>query len=206
MIGSPDELTAYIEKVKEGVIGEDSSVNSSLLELQATIKNLSSITGQLDEILRTSSRSINRTFSNVEGLTNEVNDNKSSLSQSLKNLESFTAQLDSARVGDLIDASNQTMASADRVFTGLEQTLEETNKSVQSLKSILSDIDSGDGTLGQLVSNKSLYERLDRVTENLDLLLQDVRLNPKRYINVSVFGKKQKDHEKPEDDPAFKEE
>ena len=206
MIGSPDELTAYIEKVKEGVIDEDSAVNSSLTELQLTIKNLSSITSQLDEILRTSSRSINQTLSNVEGLTNEVNTNRSSLSQSLKNLESFTAQLDSARVDKLIDASNKTIASADRVFTGLEQTLEETNQSVQSLKSILSNIDNGEGTLGQLVTNKGLYERLDRVTQNLDLLLQDVRLNPKRYINVSVFGKKQKEYETPEDDPAFKEE
>lgn len=206
MIGSPEELSTYIETVKEGVMGQDSAVSTSLLELQVTIRNLSSITTQLDGILKSSSRSINSTLANIEGLTSEVNTNKTSLTNSLKSLESFTAQLDSARVDQLIVSSNQTIKSADRVFTGLEQTLVETNQTVESLKGILSDIETGKGTFGKLVTDKSLYDRMDRVTENLDLLLQDVRLNPKRYINVSVFGKKQKEYEKPEDDPAFNEE
>ena len=53
-----------------------------------------------------------------------------------------------------------------------------------------------------LMNDKELYSNLNNASRELDLLLQDFRLNPKRYVNVSVFGKKQKDYELPEDDPA----
>ena len=49
-----------------------------------------------------------------------------------------------------------------------------------------------------------LYTNLNNTSKNLDLLLQDFRLNPKRYVNVSVFGKKQKEYTVPELDPAMK--
>ena len=63
-------------------------------------------------------------------------------------------------------------------------------------------MDSGDGTLGKLMNDEKLYNNLNKASRELDLLLQDLRLNPKRYVNVSVFGKKQKEYELPEDDPA----
>jgi phospholipid/cholesterol/gamma-HCH transport system substrate-binding protein len=67
---------------------------------------------------------------------------------------------------------------------------------------MLAKIESGEGTLGQLVNNEELYNNLSEASKELDLLLQDFRLNPKRYVNVSVFGKKQKEYEVPEADPA----
>ena len=59
----------------------------------------------------------------------------------------------------------------------------------------MAKIESGDGTLGKLMSDKELYDNLNSASRELDLLLQDFRLNPKRYVNVSVFGKKQKEYE-----------
>ena len=67
---------------------------------------------------------------------------------------------------------------------------------------MLAKIESGEGTLGKLVNNDELYKNLTEASKELDLLLQDFRLNPKRYVNVSVFGKKQKEYEVPEADPA----
>lgn len=52
------------------------------------------------------------------------------------------------------------------------------------------------------MNNEELYNNLAGASKELDLLLQDFRLNPKRYVNVSVFGKKQKEYELPENDPA----
>mgnify|MGYP001811895938 CR=1 FL=1 len=52
-------------------------------------------------------------------------------------------------------------------------------------------------------TDEELYENLTNASRELDLLLQDFRLNPKRYVNVSVFGKKQKEYEVPENDPAL---
>ena len=71
-----------------------------------------------------------------------------------------------------------------------------------SLDKVTERIENGDGSLGLLMNDKELYGNLNNASRELDLLLQDFRLNPKRYVNVSVFGKKQKDYEVPEDDPA----
>jgi len=60
--------------------------------------------------------------------------------------------------------------------------------------------------LGKLANNEELYDNLSNASRELNLLLQDFRLNPKRYVNVSVFGKKQKAYELPENDPAAKNE
>ncbi|MEH6514941.1 MAG: MCE family protein, partial [Maribacter arcticus] len=73
-----------------------------------------------------------------------------------------------------------------------------------SLDQITQKMKNGDGTLGLLMNDKELYSNLNSTSRELDLLLQDFRLNPKRYVNVSVFGKKQKDYTVPEQDPADK--
>ena len=67
---------------------------------------------------------------------------------------------------------------------------------------MLGKIEKGEGSLGKLTQDEKLYDNLNAASRELDLLLQDFRLNPKRYVNVSVFGKKQKEYELPEDDPA----
>ncbi|MDX1685327.1 MAG: MlaD family protein [Saprospiraceae bacterium] len=202
MMGTPEDMDAYISKVKEGVTG-DSSVNKSLTELQLTIRNLNNITSHLDDILENSSNAISQSLNNVNDLTTELNNNRNTITASLDNLEAFTQQLKNSEVDQLIESSNKTINSADEVFTSMKTTLEETNESVKSLKSILVSIEDGQGTLGKMVKDETLYNRLDRVSQNLDYLIQDIRLNPKRYINVSVFGKKQKEYEVPENDPAF---
>ena len=71
-----------------------------------------------------------------------------------------------------------------------------------NLDQLTAKIENGDGSMGLLMNDKELYSNLNNASRELDLLLQDFRLNPKRYVNVSVFGKKQKDYELPEDDPA----
>ena len=64
-------------------------------------------------------------------------------------------------------------------------------------------MDDGEGSVAQLLNNKEIYENLESTSKNLSLLLQDMRLNPKRYIRLSVFGRKGKDYTYPEGDPAF---
>jgi phospholipid/cholesterol/gamma-HCH transport system substrate-binding protein len=102
---------------------------------------------------------------------------------------------------------NQTMNNLSHITDtiakmGLDQSLHQLSSSLRSINSILADVESGEGNLGKLAQEEALYENLEKSTRELSLLLQDLRLNPKRYINVSVFGKKQKDYELPENDPA----
>lgn len=114
--------------------------------------------------------------------------NGGKLDSSLTNFQSLTASF-----SKLADSLNN---------SGLPKTLSSLESTVANLDKVMAKIESGDGTLGKLMNNKELYDNLNATSRELDLLLQDFRLNPKRYVNVSVFGKKQKEYELPENDPA----
>ena len=91
------------------------------------------------------------------------------------------------------------------VNADLGKTLAEFQGTVSKLNGILAKIEEGEGSLGKLHKDDALYNNLAEASRELDLLLQDFRLNPKRYVNVSVFGKKQKEYTLPADDPAEQE-
>ncbi|OQD43104.1 ABC transporter substrate-binding protein [Croceivirga radicis] len=118
--------------------------------------------------------------------------NKGQLDNSIKNLDNITSNF--SKISDsLADA-------------GLAKTVKQLQGTVGNLNILLNNIENGQGSLGKLATNDELYNNLSDASRELDLLLQDFRLNPKRYVNVSVFGKKQKEYELPEDDPAAEKE
>ena len=79
----------------------------------------------------------------------------------------------------------------------VKQTIEETNRALSQANQIFDQINKGQGTLGKLVKNDSLYNNLNRSAEDLDKLMKDLRINPERYLHLSVFGRK--DRNKPKD-------
>lgn len=117
-----------------------------------------------------------------------LSDNEGKLGTSLENFEELTANF--AKLSDSLNNA------------GLGRTLASLESSMANLNSLMARIEKGDGTLGKLMKDEELYVNLNNASRELDLLLQDFRLNPKRYVNVSVFGKKQKEYELPEEDPA----
>jgi phospholipid/cholesterol/gamma-HCH transport system substrate-binding protein len=74
----------------------------------------------------------------------------------------------------------------------LDKTLSKVQATLDNLNTTLNQINSGQGTAGKLVSDPKLYQNLNATANSLNILLQDLRLHPKRYINVSVFGRKDK--------------
>ena len=80
----------------------------------------------------------------------------------------------------------------------ISKVVEQTQASITNLNGILSDIELGKGSLGKLIKDESLYKNLNNSSKQLELLLQDFRLNPKRYVHFSVFGKKAKVYESPQ--------
>jgi phospholipid/cholesterol/gamma-HCH transport system substrate-binding protein len=78
----------------------------------------------------------------------------------------------------------------------VKETMTNLQQSIGQLNKVLGGIERGEGSVGQLVKNDSLYNNLESSTRNLNLLLEDLRLNPKRYVQVSVFGKKDKSEKK----------
>ncbi|SHJ39174.1 MlaD family protein [Pseudozobellia thermophila] len=124
----------------------------------------------------------------AEVLNRILSNNESKLEGSLKNFEELTANFT-----QLSDSLNN---------AGLGRTLANLEATMTNLNTLMARIEKGEGTLGKLMNDEELYVNLNNASRELDLLLQDFRLNPKRYVNVSVFGKKQKEYELPEEDPA----
>ena len=70
--------------------------------------------------------------------------------------------------------------------------MRELNETVKGLNLIVSSIEEGKGTLGKIVNDESLHESLIDASDELESLLSDLKNHPKRYINLSIFGKKEK--------------
>jgi len=136
--------------------------------------------------------SLNQLIGAFKGSADKLNvlleNNKEQLDNSLKNVDNITSNF--SKLSD-------SLANVD-----LAGTLTNFQTTVDKLNGILAKIEQGEGSLGKLHKDDALYNNLAAASRELDLLLQDFRLNPKRYVNVSVFGKKQKEYTLPEDDPA----
>lgn len=124
----------------------------------------------------------------ADGINDLLVDNKERLDSSIKNVDNITSNL--SKLSD-------SLGNAD--LAGILSNFQTT---VVHLNTMLGKIEKGEGSLGKLAHDDRLYNNLAEATRELDLLLQDFRLNPKRYVNVSVFGRKQKDYELPKNDPA----
>ena len=107
-----------------------------------------------------------------------VKSNKSSINNSIENINDISSDLASI---------SSTIKSSD-----LELTLSNLKSSSDNLASVLDNINNGNGSISKLISNDSLFNNLNDASKSIDLLLEDIRLNPKRYIHFSVFGKKNK--------------
>jgi phospholipid/cholesterol/gamma-HCH transport system substrate-binding protein len=103
-------------------------------------------------------------------------------------------------LGKTIDNLAQITTDLKQTTTTLSETnlnglIENLHQTSSNLVVITNQIQNGEGTLGQLVANDSLYKALQQTNTALQLLLDDLRMNPKRYVHFSLFGKKQVPYE-----------
>ncbi len=171
------------------------------LKVEGAVSNADSLFMNVNDVLDDQTKSSLR--QSIQGLTsvvesfqkssatlNELLDtNKMHIDSSLSNINTLTSNF--ARFSDSIAATN------------LSATIKNLESTIKNLDALLGKMEKGEGTLGKLMNNEELYDNLTEASKELDLLLQDFRLNPKRYVNVSVFGKKQIEYSLPQNDPAL---
>lgn len=144
------------------------SVQKSLNNLDTTSKHLKNSSVKLDHLLTSNISEIEQTLKNLESITSNLEQNKQNITNTFSNISSITDSLKRSNI----------MAT----LSHLEQTLSSTD-------SIINKIEKGEGSAGLLINNDSLYNNLNKTTKDLNILIKDIKENPKRYINVSVFGK-----------------
>lgn len=88
--------------------------------------------------------------------------------------------------------ANLNVIVADLRQADLKATVARVDKAVDNVNGLVSDVRSQDGTIGQLIYNKSLYNHIDATVISADSLLTDLKAHPKRYVHFSIFGKKDK--------------
>lgn len=176
------KLTPLQLKIEGAVTNADSLLlNFNQVLDEATKQNLRETISGLKELVSSFQETSN-------GLNDLLADNRSRIDSTLDHIGQVSANL--ASLSDTLATS------------GLGQTIASLESTLGHLNTVLARMESGEGTMGRLLKDDSLYTNLNDASRQLDLLLQDFRLNPKRYVNVSVFGKKQKEYTLPENDPA----
>jgi phospholipid/cholesterol/gamma-HCH transport system substrate-binding protein len=146
------------------------------------------IKGMLDNLNKTTA-SLAVSSASLQGL---LNSQTGALAKTMDNVSSFTSNLKNNN--DKLTATMDNVKTATGKFAQLDiaSTLTTLNATITSLKASLEKVNSNNGSLGLLMNDTKLYNNLNASSNKLNLLLDDVRLHPKRYINVSVFGKKDK--------------
>jgi phospholipid/cholesterol/gamma-HCH transport system substrate-binding protein len=176
-------------------------VNDRLTPLQNKVEKAISSTDSVlfafNDILNPESRqnlkqslanfnSISENFKNFTGRTdNLLKNNEDKLSRTISNIDKTTANL-----SKLTDSLSQ---------VDLAQITRDLEIAIHDFKSIANELNQGKGTAGKLLKDPTVYDNMDRATRQLEQLLQDLKLNPKRYVHFSLFGKKNKAYEKPKD-------
>ena len=165
MLGSlADQGGALLENLNTTVTNVNALLDDNSEEIGQMIANLESMTSSIDNLLSASSGDIEGALNDLHTFTTTLSENSERIEAMLANLETFS--------GDLADADlvNQLTATVD------------------SLNAVLASIQEGEGSVGKLLNDEELYNSLNTASDNLGLLLEDIKTNPKRYINISVFG------------------
>ncbi len=174
-----DKLTPLQEKLEAAITDADTLLTSVNGILNVDNKN------NLNSIFKDLSISIKDFKGTSRRLNNLMATNEDKLSRAFTNADEISSKLN--KVSDSLSKIN-----VKKIGKELETVL-------ANFEKISKDLNAGKGTAGKLLKDDKLYYNLEKTSKQLELLLQDLRLNPTRYINVSVFGKKNKPYQQPTD-------
>jgi phospholipid/cholesterol/gamma-HCH transport system substrate-binding protein len=171
-----ESLDSLVNDIRD-VLGDgkrESDVNKAFKDLAATMDNLKSATAKIDGILDDDGK-LGKILADVEGFTTTLDENKDEIDNLLNNLSQFSDTLAASELASTINNANKTFAE---LATAMEK------------------INNGEGTIGKLFQDESIFTNLEAATADLDSLFVDIKANPNRYVHVSVFGRKEKKDKK----------
>lgn len=144
--------------------------------LGVSIENLKNITQSLavssvslQQLLKANSGALTRSLENVNLITSNIASNNGKINSVVSNLDNASKKLSNIEIQKTIDTLDAT---------------------VNSLKNTVYKLNDDKGTLGKLLNDPTLYQNLASTGNKLNLLIDDIRIHPKRYVSISIFGKK----------------
>ncbi len=180
-LGLTDALALQIEPLKD--------------KIEKLLNNANTMVGNVNQIMD------ERTKTNLRNSLANLNETMAEFKAISKNTNAMLAE-NKSKIGNTMSNFEKTSANFSKVSDSLARL--ELGKTVKNLESTLAnvnalmhDVQSGKGTMGKLMKDDALYVNFSKTSKELELLLQDLRLNPTRYVNVSLFGKKNKPYVAP---------
>lgn len=142
------------------------NLQHTFANLEATSERLSSISNQFDNLMKNEKEKIGKIIANTESITSNLKNNNDELNNIISKIGQITDTVAQAQLGSTILQTTQTL---------------------EKLNNVLGVIEKGKGNIGLLINDEGLYKSLDESAKKLDALIEDIKANPKKYINVSVF-------------------
>jgi phospholipid/cholesterol/gamma-HCH transport system substrate-binding protein len=167
LIASLDTAIQILTGFLKGGVERD--FRSSFSNVNQSLIHLNEITTELSTYMAENRESLGRATQNFEKLSKTLADNRGELERVFENVANISDSLGQANVG-------QTMLALERTSRNLDV--------------VTGRIANGEGTLGRLSAQDSLYNQIDKTVQSLDRLLLDLRYHPERYVRLSVFGRR----------------
>jgi phospholipid/cholesterol/gamma-HCH transport system substrate-binding protein len=164
LLSSIDTMVVAVQ----GIFNKDAlaDLNASIRSIRQTMRNLESTTQNLDTLVLLQSSRLASILYNIDMITRNLNNNSNAITRVIGNLASLSDTLAQANIAGVIQ-------NIDKTFS--------------NLASVMARVNNGEGTLGMLINDDKLYNDLNKAVLELNTLIEDIRLNPKRYVRVSVF-------------------
>ncbi|MCP2037430.1 MlaD family protein [Chryseobacterium sp. HSC-36S06] len=176
------------------------------------MNNISSQVGPVKDQVQVVLRRVDSLMMNANAITNAENQQAirvllSSLNRTVTSFEATSQQTNSLlanndpRIQKMLDNANLATISAKTAIDKygrvadevdvqkLNNTIDKLSLTADKLNGVISGIQNGEGSLGKLAKDEQLYQNLNESSANLNNLILDLKANPKRYLNFSVFGK-----------------
>ena len=169
LISSIDSVMVVVQEVLNK--NAQQNLSKSFESIKRAISSLETTAYRLDTLINSEKQKISSILSKVNILSTTLANNSDRLTNIIKNFSSISDSLAKSKLTSAINNANVALTQ----FSG-----------------IMNKINKGEGTMGLLVNNDSLYHKLDNSANDLDKLITDLKMNPERYVHISVFGRKEK--------------
>ncbi len=169
LISSIDSVMIVVQQI----FNEQARQNlaKSFESIKFAISSITTTSLRLDTMVVLEKEKISNILTKINTLATTLANNSDKLGNAINNF---------SNISDSIAKSNLTAA------------INNSNIVLKQTASILVKVNAGQGTMGLLINNDSLYRKLDKSTDDLDKLINDLRMHPERYVHLSVFGSKDK--------------
>jgi phospholipid/cholesterol/gamma-HCH transport system substrate-binding protein len=183
-------------RTEKGIMGEvQAQLNPTLAKVRDVLDSLKITLSGVNGIFNNEAKSnlaqtmanLNQASSSLNGL---LNNQTGALAKTLNNAESITTNLKNNSENINATISNAKLMTDKLAALELKPTIDSLNNMISQMKSAVAKIASTEGTIGALINDKSLYNKLKDAILSAEILIDDLKAHPKRYVNLSIFGRK----------------